>query len=141
MTGKTCYGDGDDTGITEDMVEFQGACGQCFGETHIYALYLDLVHTAADPPACIQHPAAELCATLGVAARAAGTVAQVQARVQAAAVAADEAAGPGGLIVAGILLGLLVGCCCRCFPRRKLSAEEARKKVAAGYKPVAFNQE
>ena len=47
------------------MMNFAGQCGRCFGETHIYAFYLDLVNGARDPPACSQHAATELCAMIG----------------------------------------------------------------------------
>ena len=44
--------------------EVQDQCGLCFAQTHIYAFYLDLVTTAGHVPACVQHPAAELCAMI-----------------------------------------------------------------------------
>lgn len=42
----------------------QHQCALCFAQTHIYALYLDLVLTAEHPPVCVQHPAVELCSSM-----------------------------------------------------------------------------
>jgi len=134
---RSCYG-GEQYAL-EQMLEFEGACGHCFGETHIYSFYLGLISGAARPPACAQHPAAELCASLGynstaangTATNATSTFVVVQAAVQEALAQADAAAGPGGLIAGGLLLGLLVGCCCGL----------CRKKTPKGggdYKPVSY---
>ena len=42
---RSCYG-GEEYAL-EQMLEFEGACGHCFGETHIYSFYLGLISGAA----------------------------------------------------------------------------------------------
>ena len=121
---KACY-DADDA----------SQCGRCFGETHIYAFYLDLVNGARDPPVCTQHAATELCAMVGVngTATEVGTLAAASVVARQALADADAAAGPGGLILGGIVLGLAVGFCCAKCGKKKADTK--------GYKPVTFNQE
>lgn len=118
----------------------EARCGLCFAETHIYAFYLGLVTTAEQPPVCVQHPAAELCAMIRPnrtkhEATQSGSFGAAEEEVRARLAQADAAAGPGGLVLGGIVIGLaLAGC-------RSICCTSEKRRQRGGWEPVTVNSE